>query len=423
MKLTPILATLTLLSSFSVLAQYHNDIAPIRGARDEAKALIKTFQLQNQNLDSGAPEYSKIYNERFVPSIKVETDKLEASLDAINQALSKDYSLIMSLKGKKQTTALKETIKIAEKRLDSAANDMLREYYHNPIRSVVTLDNSFSKNVKYCLTVLCVNQLKEDYVKWIKLSSTLNKKLDLETTAMDKIQDFNKFTKSALNLIEDEAGEASLNLAVSLTKEEYENILRAREQAIEDARIQAEIEAKKEKFGCEELTFASGDIYLCESPYVIKNGEKINISSASFSDEKYKNICASVKMKSTVETVPWKLNFWENVIDSSFVKTLICVESVKKLHKDRLTSEKKLLMEDGKTHIYLPGYEFEDRWASITAKAPNETCQFFGLSKAVEQENWQKKSNPYFGPNLIIISKTQVKLVSEEKIWAKIICE
>ena len=418
MKPISLLATLALISSFNAFAQYHNDITPIRTARNDAKEVIRNFELQFRAVDAGAPEYLKIYQEDFLPKLKDETRKLEDSLDFINQSLSKDYSLIVSLKGKPQTTALKQTIKQAENRLESQANDLLDDYYHKPIKSVVTLDNSFSEVAKKCLTVLCVNQIKQDFIKWIKLSSSLNKSLDLETTSMEKIPKFNSFTKSSLDSIESEASVIGLYLPISITQEEYQEILRTQEAA----RIQAELDAKKDKFGCQNVEFLAGDIHNCEFPYVVKNGERINLAANSLSEDKYKNICASIKMKSTLEVVPWELSSWENQFDSTFVKGVVCVEPPKKTHEERLSSESKARLEDGTTHIYYPGYHYKNGWAAIAAQAPKETCQFFGFSGAVNTENWQTGLNQYVQRNLIVVSKTQVKVVNQGRIWRKIIC-
>ena len=384
MKPINLLAVLAIVSSVSAHAQYHNDIAPIKDARSDAKSLIKSFQLQNLNLDSGAPEYTKIYNEMFVPSIKEESDKLEKSLDAINQALSKDYSLIVSLKGKQQTTALKATIKIAEDRLAAAAESMVSEYYHKPIKSVITLNNSFSKVVSKCLTVLCVNQVKEDFVKWIKISSSINKKLDLETTSMDKVPSFSSFTKKALESNSNKALEVGNHLAVSLTKEEYQDILAAEQKLLDDARIKKEEEAARlkaeqeatqgstpvlqEGYGCEKTSEHNSQIVICSNPHVIKDGQKITMSSASFNDEKYKAVCSTLGLVTDRDLVP--MTWWpvSNSIDTFSVKSVVCLKPSPLTHEQRIKYDSKLLMEDGYTLFLEPRYSFYySRKKGITA--------------------------------------------------------
>lgn len=451
MKPLNLLAVLAIVSSVSAHAQYHNDIEPIKGARNDAKELIKSFQLQNLNLDSGAPEYTAIYNKMFVPAIKEESDKLEKSLDAINQALSKDYSLIMSLKGKPQTTALKATIKIAEQRLADAASSMIAQYYHGPIKSVVTLNNSFSKIVTKCLTVLCVNQVKEDFVKWIKVSSSINKKLDLETTSMDKVPNFSAFTKKTLQANSDQALSVGNHLAVSLTKEEYEDILAAEQKVIDDARIKKEAEEKaaREKaeaaaaaaaaagesaveiqpeklvFGCDELQSYYKDINYCRRPYILKDNTRVMMSAASFTPERYTAICESVGMKTTKQAIPDAWGEWKNDIDAFAVKSVTCV-NVKgaKTHEQRLKYESKMLLESGITLITKPSYVFENSKVAITAKGRENAdtiCQFFGLEKGVEVNKWEYESS--WDGDITPISNTEIKITQHRNIWSKITCQ
>ena len=446
MKPLNLLAALAIVSSFNAFAQYHNDIEPIKGARSDAKSLIKSFQLQNQNLDTGAPEYTAIYNTMFVPAIKVESDKLEKSLDAINQALSKDYSLIMSLKGKPQTTALKATIKIAEQRLADSAASMITQYYHAPIKSVITLNGSFSNIVKKCLTVLCVNQVKEDFVKWIKISSSINKKLDLETTSMDKVPNFSAFTKKTLQNQSDEALSVGNHLAVSLTKEEYQDIWAAEQKVIDDARIKKEAEeaaarakaeaeaaegkgpsvvVEKEVFGCDEIRNYSSDVNTCLRPYILKDNNRVMMSAAAFSPERYKSICESVGMKTTSEVIPGLFTIPEGEIDQFAVKSVICIKPGNKTHKDRLKYESKMLLESGITLITNPTYNFDDYYGvGISAKGRNnvnEICKFLGLNEAVEADKWEHQES--WDKDFVVISPTQIKRENYRRIWTKVTCK
>ena len=445
MKSFSLLATLAMISSFNAFAQYHNDIEPIKGARNDAKGLIKSFQLQNMNLESGAPEYTKIYNEMFVPAIKVESDKLEQSLDAINQALSKDYSLIMSLKGKPQTTALKATIKIAEERLASAADGMLNDYYHKPIKSVVTLNNSFSKIVSKCLTVLCVNQVKEDFVRWIKISSSINKKLDLETTSMDKVPNFSTFTKNALKANSDEAIEVGNHLAVSMTKEEYEDILAAERKVIEEARIKAEQEAaakaaeeaarakaeaeaasnpKIESYGCDGRQADVTGVVICHRPYVLRDIGQVGLAASSYSPEKHSVICASIGLKSDKEIIPLSYDYTGNNIDRFAIKSVTCVDPQGNNHKKRATYESKMLLESGFTLITKPNYQFNDRRVDgieVKNSDKNNICRFYGFNQAVNPSNWEQVDSP--GRNFIVVTASEIKASNGVAVWSKITCK
>jgi hypothetical protein len=434
MKPLNLLAVLAIVSSVSAHAQYHNDIAPIKGARSDAKGLIKSFQLQNLNLDSGAPEYTKIYNEMFVPAIKEESDKLEKSLDAINQALSKDYSLIMSLKGKPQTTALKATIKIAEERLASAADSMVSEYYHKPIKNVITLNNSFSKIVGKCLTVLCVNQVKEDFVKWIKISSSINKKLDLETTSMDKVPSFSTFIKKALESNSNKALEVGNHLAVSLTKEEYENILAAEQKLIDDARIKKEAEAAaaglmpnapKDGYGCEKTSDYNSQAVICTNPHMIKDGQQISMSSSSFNDEKYKGICGSLGLVTDRELVPMAWSTPKNVIDSFSIKSVVCLKPSPLTHQERIKFTSKLLMEDGSTLFVDPRFLFGS--SDIKGFSANSTyygddiCQFLGYKTAINVSKWETKRT--YDGDFIPNSNRTIEKENSSYVWSQITCK
>jgi hypothetical protein len=439
MKHLKVLAVLAIVSSVSAHAQYHNDIAPIKDARSDAKGLIKSFQLQNQNLDSGAPEYTKIYNELFVPSIKVESDKLEKSLDAINQALSKDYSLIMSLKGKPQTTALKATIKIAEERLASAAESMITEYYHKPIKSVVTLNNSFSKIVGKCLTVLCVNQVKEDFVKWIKLSSAINKKLDLETTSMDKVSSFSTFTKKALESNSNTALEVGNHLAVSLTKEEYQDILAAEQKLIDDARIkkeadEARIKAEQEQsgtavgvksgYGCENTSEYNSQVVICSQPYMIKDGQKITMQSSTFNNEKHRAVCSALGLATNKDMIAMAWSAPSNESDTFSMKSVVCLKPSPLTHQQRIKFDSKLLLEDGSTLLINPKYQFGEsdlKGFSALNDYANETCKFLGFNNAVNENSWKYEYNTR--GDFTALADALITKDNRLYIWTQITCK
>ena len=381
----------------------------------------------------------------FVPAIKVESDKLEKSLDAINQALSKDYSLIMSLKGKPQTTALKATIKIAEQRLADAAANMITQYYHAPIKSVITLNGSFSNIVKKCLTVLCVNQVKEDFVKWIKISSSINKKLDLETTSMDKVPNFSAFTKKTLQNQSDEALSVGNHLAVSLTKEEYQDILAAEQKVIDDARIKKEAEeaaaranaeaeaaegketpvVAKEIFGCDQTKNFNENVNICHRPYVLKGDNRVMMSAESFSAERYKSICEAVGMKTPTEVIADSWDMPKNDIDAFAVKSVVCVAKATKTHEQRLKYESKMLLESGITLITKPRYEFESYYKiAISAKGRengNTICQFYGLNEAVDVSKWEWEEN--WDGDFVINTTTSITKTNHRKAWSKITCK
>lgn len=419
------LAVLTILTSMNAFAQYHNDIAPIKNARNDAKELVKSFQLVDMKLDSGAPEYSALYNDIFLPAIKEESARLEKSLDDINQALSKDYSLIMSLKGKDQTTALKETIKIAEARLAAAATKMTGPSYHAPIKNVITLNDKFKTIVEKCLTVLCVSQVKEDFIKWIKLASKINKDLDLETTSMKKVPNLSSFTKSQLQDNSSLALSLSNHLAVSLTKEEYEDILETEKQK-EAKKQEVAIAEVALDYKCSNIIGETKSTATCLHPYSLRDGAKISISTANFTSDKQRQICEAVGFTFNENEISWLINEKPFGADAFSVRSVNCTQKTADSHEKRIEQSNKFLLEDGTVVLHSPRYRFQEATLSIYASKndnADDVCRFFGHQKAFEPSNWEREVHSSYEPRSIDIKGKKVSFQFYENIWRKITCK
>jgi len=199
MKKTTFAFAMIALSS-SAFAQYHNDIGPIRDATSAARDIVKELELTNLNLVVGAPEYQYIYKS-FLEDAKRKEAKFGADLDAIALKLSYDYSILKAMEGKPHSAAVKKTIEDAENRFQGQINAETGGY-HNAVYAFITPPRDLMAK---CLSTLCVNQVMEDYRKWINLSKKINEKICLyKTFALKKA----KFDKGDLvDSFEDKAGE------------------------------------------------------------------------------------------------------------------------------------------------------------------------------------------------------------------------
>ncbi|GEM_PF-4694041 len=171
----------------TAMAQYHNDIKPINDVNDNARQIVKGFELEDMKLVVGAPEYKYVYKS-FLAGIKAKEDQLAKDLSIIAGRLSYDYSILKSLEDKKKTAAMKQTIKQAEERLETKV-EAEKYTYHAALTSFI---NPPQDLMKKCLSALCVNQVMEDYSQWIKKAAKLNKKVKLYASFKLKKMKFKK---------------------------------------------------------------------------------------------------------------------------------------------------------------------------------------------------------------------------------------
>jgi hypothetical protein len=183
--------------STTAMAQYHNDIKPINEVNDNARRIVKDFELQDLKLVVGAPEYKYIYK-NFLTSIKAKEEQLAKDLSLISGNLSYDYSILKSLEGKSKTSAIKTTIKQAEERLKEKVEGQ-KYSYHAALNSFIAPPQGLMEK---CFSALCVNQVMEDYSRWIKKAAKLNKKIKVYSSFKLKKMKFkkSKYRKGLKNL-------------------------------------------------------------------------------------------------------------------------------------------------------------------------------------------------------------------------------
>ena len=335
MKKLLIASVITLATLNTVSAQEQGTIPTLRDLRNEAKVIIKDFELTDLKIEAGAPEYRAI-RDIMHANIKSEISALDAHLDDLNKQLSTDYSLIVSLKrSQKNDAALKRTIEVATQRLEARANE-LSGAYHARLRSLILLSPYQLPLLKKCLTVLCVEKVNLDFQTWFKKAKSLNRSLDLEVTEMKEIPKFAKVVKAENEKLENSKTQVSNYLPVALTKEQYEDIQRAEQEKIdaaaraeqakkdEEARSQRAKEeqlrleeqtrqAKAEKlkrkenqpYGCGRLDeLKANEIYKCVEPYKMVGGVKNNINALPV--EVYQDVCAAHGLKMASLRASWK---------------------------------------------------------------------------------------------------------------------
>jgi hypothetical protein len=173
--------------STTAWAQYHNDIKPINDVNNNARQIIKDFELQDMKLVVGAPEYKYVYS-AFLSGIKTKEDQLAKDLSVIAKNLSYDYSILKSLEGKAKTSAMKTTVKQAEERLKSKVEEQ-KYLYHAALNSFIAPPQGLMEK---CLSALCVNQVTEDYSQWVKKAAKLNKKIKVYSSYKLKKMKFKK---------------------------------------------------------------------------------------------------------------------------------------------------------------------------------------------------------------------------------------
>lgn len=206
--------------STSAFAQYHNPIKPIEDVNSSARQIIKNFELTDRKLVTGAPEYKYAY-ESFLKQIKGKEAQLSKDLAIIADKLSYDYSILKSLEGKTKTSALKETIKQAEKRLEEKVK--AEKYtYHAALNTFITPPNGL---MQQCLSALCVNQVLEDYKEWINEAKDLNKTIKVYDYKLKKMS-FKK--RRFINNYKDQAESISGRLPIAIEKTDEKFLLIAK---------------------------------------------------------------------------------------------------------------------------------------------------------------------------------------------------
>lgn len=317
-----IASLLSVVSTQSVMAQHQETISTLRDLRNEARVIIKDFELTDLKIEVGAPEY-KAVRELLHANIQKEIVVLDKQLNDISSALSTDYSLIMSLKRQKGDSATKRTIEIATERLTSKANE-LTAGYHARLKGIILLSSYQVPLLQKCATVLCVEKVSSDFQNWFKKSKNLNRNLDLEVTKMNKVPQMNDLISKEIDGLENNRNDIGKYLPVALSVEQYNEVLRIEEEKkAQELRIQAEKEADRlererkrqgqmekikrradQPYGCEQVEeLKENDIYKCKDPYKLVNGVKNRINDLPA--DVYANLCAAHGLKTPVIKAAW----------------------------------------------------------------------------------------------------------------------
>lgn len=403
-------SVLTLACLNQVHAQEQGSIPTLRDLRNEAKVIIKDFELTDLKIDAGAPEYRAI-RDIMHENIKTEIAALDVHLDDLNKQLSTDYSLIVSLKkNERNDAALRRTIEVATQRLEAKANE-LTGAYHNRLRSLILLTPYQMPLLKKCLTVLCTEKVNLDFQRWFKKAKTLNRSLDLEVTEMKEIPKFAKVLKAEDDRLENSKLQVSNYLPVAITKEQYEDHVRAEQAKVDEAariareKAEAEARAKREKeeqiakeeatrqakaeklkrrenqpYGCTKLEEnKANEVYKCVDPYKLINGVKSNINDVSVV---YKDICAAHNLTVPSLNYPWVGG--KSQTDNGYYYTSVtCVDSVVDV-KERFNFSKTFLT-DGSMILNDVTVKINGGTARLKSiNEAHEVCELFGYKSAQE---------------------------------------
>lgn len=182
-KLT--LLTLALIS-FQVIGQVSDQIviSEIKPVVKEVSELTQNFKIDGtDNINLGAPDY-KFASEYFLKIISQKKIKFEFFLNSLNAQLKPDYQIIEALRKENQTTAVASTLNQAKSRYKKAILDN-QGWYRNELADFIYGD--FYLTASYCLTVLCIEKIKEDILSWIKVAKKINKDLDFDVAKLNPL--------------------------------------------------------------------------------------------------------------------------------------------------------------------------------------------------------------------------------------------